>query len=344
MNSSPLPLLTADLPGIGGALKHVPEDFEVEEVPAYEPCGEGEHLFLWIEKRDVPAERLVEHVSRRLDVARQDVGVAGLKDRRAVTRQYVSVPARCVEHIVAIEAPGIRVLRSARHRNKLKTGHLRGNRFSVVVREVADDALARANPIATRLRATGFPNYYGEQRFGSEDETLALGLDLLAGRKTPRDLPAVRRRFLLRLALSAVQSSLFNQALAERVAAGRFDRIEAGDVMQVVTTGGLFLVEDVTTEQQRFEAGETVPAGPMFGPRMKAASGAPGDRERALLERNGLTPDAFTRFPQLTAGTRRAYVVRPQGLIVSSAFDGIRLEFALPPGAYATVLLREFMK
>ena len=95
MDSSPLPLLTADLPGIGGVIKHVPEDFEVEEIPAYEPCGEGEHLFLWIEKRDVPAERLVEHVARALGIARQDVGVAGLKDRRAVTRQYVSAPARC---------------------------------------------------------------------------------------------------------------------------------------------------------------------------------------------------------------------------------------------------------
>ncbi|HUG89317.1 MAG TPA: tRNA pseudouridine(13) synthase TruD [Planctomycetaceae bacterium] len=342
--SEPLPLVTADLPGIGGILKQAPEDFEVEELPAYEPCGEGEHLFLWVEKRDVSAERLVAHVARAAGIGRQDVGVAGLKDRRAVTRQYVSIPARCSDQVAAIETEGIRVLRTAWHRNKLRTGHLKGNRFRVLVSDVAADADERSASIALRLRSHGFANYFGEQRFGSDGDTASLGFDLLSGRKTPRDLPASRRRFLLRLALSAAQSALFNEALADRLDAGHWDRVEPGDVMQVVATGGLFIVEDAGREQPRFDAGETVPTGPMFGPKMMQPSGEPGAREQRLLEASGLAPDAFDRYARLTAGARRPLAVRPQELSIEREAAGLRLQFVLPPGAYATVLLREFCK
>lgn len=356
--SPTLPLLTADLPAIGGVIKQAPEDFEVEELPAYEPCGEGEHLFLWIEKRNTSAERLVEHVARTLGIARQDVGVAGLKDRHAVTRQYLSVPARAVarpesndpdapsvrvaEALSTLNTSDIRVLRSARHRNKLRTGHLRGNRFSIVIRDVVPDAVNRAQAIAARLQSTGFPNYFGEQRFGNDRETLALGLDLLAGRKAARDLPGARRKFLLRLALSAAQSALFNESLAERVTAGRIGVVEYGDVLQVVATGGLFVAEDVAAEQARCEAGETVPTGPMFGPKMKSPAGEPARREQALLDRHGLTPAAFNHYPRLTAGTRRPYVVRVQDLAIRPHPAGLHLEVTLPAGVYATTLLHEF--
>jgi tRNA pseudouridine13 synthase len=212
------------------------------------------------------------------------------------------------------------------------------------VRDVVPQAFERAAAVAARLQALGFPNYYGEQRFGSDGSTADLGFDLLAGRKTPRDLPAARRRFLLRLALSAAQSALFNQALAERLLGGRLDRVQAGDVMQVVSTGGLFVAEDVEREQQRFAAGETVITGPMFGPAMKRADGEPGRREQELLARSGFDVAAFERFRQLTPGGRRAYLVRPQELTFEPDPDGIRFRFTLPPGAYATMLLREFCK
>ena len=336
--------LTADLPGIGGVLKREPEDFVVEEIPAYEPCGEGEHLFLWVEKRDLSAEQMHWLIARGLGISKNDVGIAGLKDRRAVTRQYVSVPAKCEPLIGELDAPDLRVLSATRHRNKLRTGHLRGNRFEILVRDVTSDALPRALAIADVIRDRGFPNYYGEQRFGIDDETVTLGFDLLAGRKQPRDIPAKRRRFLLRLALSAVQSRLFNDVLAERIADRRLHRIEVGDVMQVVASGGCFVVEDVEAEQARFDRQETVVTGPMFGVQMKPPAGAPLEREEAVLARHGITAGMLAEYRKLIPGARRAQVIWPEGLEIEAVEEGLELRFGLPSGVYATVLLRELMK
>ena len=122
--SDPLipPLLTPDLPGIGGRIKVEPEDFEVEEIPAYEPAGTGDHLFLWIEKRDIGAEFFARGIARRLGIAPGEVGTAGLKDRRAVTRQWVSVPAAVESRLAELDGDGVRVLRVSRHGNKLRPG------------------------------------------------------------------------------------------------------------------------------------------------------------------------------------------------------------------------------
>ncbi|MBW3540136.1 MAG: tRNA pseudouridine(13) synthase TruD [Planctomycetes bacterium] len=340
--AEPQPTLTAGLPGVGGVVKQRPEDFEVEELPAYEPGGDGEHLFLWIEKRDVSAEELQRHLSRTLGIGRGEIGTAGLKDRRAITRQYVSVPARCEPRVDGVNSDSIRVLQARRHRNKLRTGHLKGNRFSVLLREATANAVERAQAKVDRLAPSGFPNYYGEQRFGRECETLQTGMDLLAGRTTPRDLPPARRKFLLRLSLSAVQSGLFNRVLAARLAAGRLEQIEAGDVLQVTASGGLFLAEDVPRDQRRFATGEIVPTGPLFGPKMREPFGAPAQLEQVVLEEFGLDRAAFGKFPKLTAGGRRPLLVRPQDLSVAGEPDGLRLQVTLPPGSYATVLLREF--
>jgi tRNA pseudouridine13 synthase len=340
----PLPFLTADLPGIDGRLKERPEDFVVEEIPAYEPCGAGEHLFLWIEKTDVAADQLQRHVARALGISPGDVGVAGLKDRQAVTRQFVSVPAKCEARVGQIETDRIRVLRSVRHGNKLRTGHLRGNSFSILVRAADSDAEAKCRPIAEMIGRLGFPNYYGEQRFGREDETLRMGLDLLRGTLRPRSIAPARRRFLLRLSLSAVQSALFNDVLAERLRDGLFSTILAGDVMQVAASRGPFVVTDATAEQRRFDCRETVITGPIFGPRMTAPEHEPAAREGRIFSAWGFSLDDCLRFAKLMSGTRRPMVVWPEELRVERELDGLRFAFCLPSGAYATSLLREFLK
>src|SRR6516165_2780832 len=140
-------LLTADLPGIGGRIKAIPEDFEVEEIPAYEPSGSGDFLYLWVEKRDMGAEYFVRQVARRLDVPVGEVGTAGLKDRRAVTRQMVSVPARAESRLAQLDGDGVRLLNVSRHGNKLKPGHLHGNRFRILLRDVVADAAERLPPL-----------------------------------------------------------------------------------------------------------------------------------------------------------------------------------------------------
>ncbi|RPI90782.1 MAG: tRNA pseudouridine(13) synthase TruD, partial [Planctomycetaceae bacterium] len=201
-----------------------------------------------------------------------------------------------------------------------------------------------AESVAARVRESGLPNYFGDQRFGRDYETLRLGLELLRGTREPGQIPRARRKFLLRLALSSVQSALFNRTVATRLTAGTLFRVRPGDVMQVVATGGPFVVEDVDREQPRFEARETVIAGPMFGPKMKPAGGEVAAWEDQLLAGAGLSRDEFTRFPQLTSGTRRACLVWPDDLRATQVESGVQFEFSLPSGSYATVLLRELMK
>lgn len=339
-----LPCLTADLPGVGGTLKQEPTDFIVEEIPAYLPDGAGDFLYLWVEKTGLSAEQLTSHIARDLRIAHQDLGMAGMKDRHAVTRQFVSVPAKCESRIPEIRHPGIRILDVKRHKNKLRTGHLRGNRFIIRLRDVHPEALPRARAIGDRITRLGFPNYFGDQRFGRDSETLELGFELLRGTKTPGSIPHARRQFLLRLGLSAVQAALFNQALASRMEEGTLHRVLPGDVMQVVASHGVFLVDDVAREQPRLDVGEIAIAGPMFGPKMLASAGETALREAALLAGVQLDMAAFSRYSNLTSGTRRAYCVLPGNLELDAVEDGLQLAFTLPSGSYATVLLREFQK
>jgi tRNA pseudouridine13 synthase len=339
-----LPWITENLTGIGGLSKERAEDFLVEEISAYPPEDRGDFLFLWVEKRGLSAEQLVSILARCLKIAHQDVGTAGMKDRQAVTRQWVSVPVRCQPQIESFRHEQIRILDSNRHPHKLRTGHLKGNRFSILVRNVVDGALEKALAIGDELARTGIPNYFGEQRFGRDAETLRLGIDLLRGTQNPGAIPRARRKFLLRLALSAAQSALFNRALVERMRDGILHQVVAGDVMQVVASGGPFVVEDPAREQPRFDAREIVITGPIFGRKMKQPSGDIALREAALLEAAQIPLESFDRFSNLTPGTRRPYLIWPEDLAISAEPEGIRLAFTLPSGSYATVVLREFQK
>ncbi len=343
---APPPMLTAGFPGIGGRIKHVPEDFEVEEIPAYAPSGTGDFLYLWIEKRDMGAEYFVRQIARRLDIRIGDVGVAGMKDRRAVTRQMVSVPASAVDRVDALNDDGVRVLSVQRHTNKLRTGHLHGNRFRVLVRDVSH--VERLDPIVHRLRQEGVPNFYGPQRFGHDGETWQWGMALLRRQTPPPSAtggtPNLKNPFLRKLALSAAQAGLFNDYLARRLEDGYFRRVLQGDVMGKWPYGGMFVVEDAEREQQRFEAREIVHAGPIFGRKTFPAGAEAAEREAATLADAGLTKKHFTEFGKLVEGTRRHNLFYVDDLEVAADAEGVRLTFTLPAGSYATVLIRELTK
>ncbi|HXG11778.1 MAG TPA: tRNA pseudouridine(13) synthase TruD [Gemmataceae bacterium] len=343
-----LPLLTADLPGIGGCIKVQPEDFEVEEIPAYEPSGSGEYLYLWIEKRAMGAEYFVRQVARRLGVNPGDVGTAGLKDRHAVTRQMVSVPASAADRLGQLEGEGIRLLRVSRHGNKLRPGHLRGNRFRILIRDVVPQAGERLGPLLDRLRRDGLPNFYGPQRFGRGGETVRAGFALLRGESPPVSASGrpfdLRNRFLRKLALSAAQSALFNHYLARRMADGLLRRVLTGDVMTKWPVGGLFVAADREREQARFDARETVHTGPVFGRKTLAAAGEAAAREADTLREAGLDAGVWGRFGKLAQGTRRHNLVYVDDLAATVEPEGVRLTFTLPAGSYATVLLREITR
>jgi tRNA pseudouridine13 synthase len=346
MEPPPILLLTADLPGVGGHIKDRPEDFEVEEVPAYEPSGSGAFLYLWIEKRAMGAEYFTRQIAKRLEIAPRDVGTAGLKDRHAVARQMVSVPATAEARLAQLEGDGIHILKVGRHGNKLRPGHLRGNRFRILIREPS--APERIEPIVARLRRDGLPNFYGPQRFGKDGETARLGFALLRKEPPPPSAdgrrPNLRSPFLRKLAVSAAQSVLFNSYLARRLGDGLFRRVLPGDVMAKWPVGGLFVAEDVAREQERFDKRETVHTGPIFGRKTFAAKEQAAEREAAILAAAGLSPAAFHGFGKLVQGSRRHNLVYLDGLNATLDSEGLRLAFFLPAGSYATILLQEIMK
>lgn len=341
--SLPPPYFTADLPGTGGALRAAPADFEVEEIPAYAPAGEGAHVFAWIEKRGLTTIQAVRALARAAGVQERDVGAAGMKDRHAVTRQLLSFPPPVTpEGLLALRVDGVSVLQAVRHPHKLRTGHLRGNRFRLAVRGVtvpADQAAERAAAVLARLaEPPGSPNWYGEQRFGAGGDNAAAGRALLGD---PR-----RRGREARLLVSAYQSELFNRYLARRIADGCYRRVIAGDLL-MVASGGLFATSDPAVDQARLLAGELVPTGPMFGHSMRAPDPASqaGGREAAILAEEGITPADFKPLGPLAPGTRRPIAIAVAAAQVSPiAPDAIQVAFELPAGAYATAVMREITK
>ncbi len=341
--SLPPPFFTADLPGTGGMLRADPADFEVEEVPAYPPAGEGSHVFAWIEKRGVTTFQAVRALAGAVGVGERDVGAAGMKDRHAVTRQFLSFPPPATpEALLAARVDGVTVLDAVRHPHKLRTGHLRGNRFRLAVRGVAvaaDAAAERAAGVLARLaEPPGSPNWYGEQRFGAGGDNAAAGRALLRGGR--------RRGREARLLVSAYQSELFNRYLARRIADGSYRRVIGGDIL-AVASGGMFATTDPEVDQPRLERGEVIPTGPMFGHSMRepVLASEAGARELSILTEEGITPADFKPLGALAPGTRRPIAVTIAGASVTAiAGDAIEVAFELPAGAYATAVMREITK
>ncbi|HSN92141.1 MAG TPA: tRNA pseudouridine(13) synthase TruD [Anaeromyxobacteraceae bacterium] len=336
----PLPLVTAELPGSGGLLRRTPEDFRVDELPAYQPSGAGPHLYLRVEKRGRTTRDALRALAGRLGVPERDAGYAGMKDREAVATQWLSFPVARDPDPAGLAEPGLRVLEVSRHGNKLRPGHVRANRFSIAVR---GGDLERARACAAALGARGLPNFFGPQRFGAEGRNAEVGRALVRGQATPEARRAARDRFLRRLSLSAYQALLFNRWLSERMADGLFASALRGDVLKKLDTGGLFTCADPAADGPRVERFEVSPAGPMFGHRLRPAEHEALAREERLLAAEGITLSDFARGGGEAEGTRRAARL-PVAVALEPLQDGYRAAFELPRGSYATVLLRELAK
>ena len=223
-------------------------------------------------------------------------------------------------------------------------GHSKGNRFTVLLRGATGPD--RAQAVLEALAKRGSPNWFGAQRFGRDGDNAQLGLALLGKGDHPALAKARRDRFLRRLALSALQSELFNRVLALRLRESALDRAESGDLLQLGEDGSgpVFLCEDAAVDGPRVTAFEVSPTGPMFGPRMKQPAGPQAEREARVLAAAELTAEAFAAGGDESAGTRRALRVHLWDPKVEEAPEGLRLSFGLPRGAYATALLREVTK
>jgi len=339
------PLQTADLPGIGGRIRLCPEDFAVREIPAYAPDGRpGAHLLLTLRKRGLGTEDAIVELSRQTGIPRPEIGLAGLKDKDAVTEQWISVPFAAGPRLAEFAHPAITLGPASPHGNKLRRGHLHGNYFTIVVRDLAvsgEEAARRVAAKRARLAELGgLANLYGSQRLGDSGSNLRRGLEALA-----RGARRGRADFLL----SAGQSALFNLYLLERRRRGLMRTVLAGDILKKTATGGLFTCSEPETDQARLDAGELGITGPMFGSKMRApAPGTAADAlERAILELAGISSAALKALGNKVEGTRRPLQLPllDLELALAPASDalppGLSLQFSLPAGSYATVLLQE---
>jgi len=334
-----LPLITAELPGIGGVIKAEPEHFVVEEIPLYEPEGEGEHVYVRLRREGWTTRSVQEELAGLFGLDTRSVGCAGLKDKCAIATQTFSLHlfgasedevASRIQEVLPFQVIGVR-----RHRNKLRTGHLLGNRFVIQVLSPEPGAAERVPGIVETLRERGLPNFYGSQRFGRGGSNIEEGRRLLLGE--------IRRKpWLSRFLLSAYQSYLFNLWLAARIRAGWFGQVLPGDIARKEDTGGIFEVEDAPAEQLRFQSREISYTGPIYGKKLRCATGEPGQLEARILDEAGVTTEMLRRAR--LDGTRRLACIFLSDLCVEPQPEGLTFSFSLPKGGYATILLREFMK
>lgn len=343
---APTPV-TRELPGIGGRLRTDVADFRVEEIAAYPPDGSTGHLLLVLEKRGLSTEDAIAAVARALSIHPRAIGHAGRKDAAAITRQWISVPAGVEAALATFEHDAIVLGPAHPHSHKLRIGHLHGNRFDIVVRELAVEpeiALARAQAKLARIaECGGFPNTFGPQRFGRDGDGIDRGLELLRrGRGGPR----------ANMTVAAGQAALFNLWVELRADRGLWASVLEGDVLAKVATGGLFTSTDPDVDGARLAAREVAITGPIFGSRtMMAPVGTPAaalDRDVLALAHVG--EDSLRALGRAALGTRRRLLVSPAELDVaiddlsaasSATSAGLRLRFTLPAGSFATQLVRE---
>jgi tRNA pseudouridine13 synthase len=335
-----LPYLTHDLPGIGGQIKTEPHHFVVEEVPLYEASGTGQHVYVRLTREGWTTRALARELRKIFDLRDADIGFAGRKDKHARTTQTFSLNLPNVDENSVVgridENLPVEVEWARRHRNRIRAGHLLGNRFRIVVVDPEQAPIDRVQPIAEVLKERGLPNFYGPQRFGKYDDNAERGREILLTGRGPR------KRWLRRLLLRAYQSALFNTWLVARIDRGSFECVLVGDVAKKLDTGGLFEVEDIEAATPRFESDEITYTGPIYGSRMWWAKGEPGRLEREVLERARVTEKMLGR-EHLDGGRRRARLLLDD-LEVEEHPNGLLFSFTLPKGSYATTVLREFRK
>jgi tRNA pseudouridine13 synthase len=328
------PYLTEALAPVTGVIRREPADFRVDEVPAAPPAGEGPHLLVHIEKTDLTTRRVVEHLMAHLGLKEDDIGWAGLKDRRAITAQWLSIPAASEPGLETLPSlPGLVLGERAFHGQKLQEGYLAGNRFRILLRDVEGTA-EQARATLAALAARGVPNYFGPQRFGRMGDNAVRGYKLVkSGRWN-------RKKWLDKFLVNSLQSLIFNDWLALRLERGLFDRVIHGDVAEKVATHGKFLVGEPDVEQPRALAFEISPTGPLFGKKYHEAQFEARALEDEVLARYELGRGEFGGTP----GSRRAIRIPLADWAVEEASEGLWLSFFLPRGAYATAVLRELMK
>jgi len=329
-----------------------PRDFIVEEIPLYEFSGEGEHLILLVRKKELTTWEMIDIFAGYLGVRKKEIGYAGLKDKHAMTMQYISIPAGYEGKIEQFAHDQIKILKTTRHTHKIRIGHLKGNKFSLRFKKVLGVQQTMIDSVLDWIEKNGMPNYFGYQRFGMQGDNWQDGKAAASGKIKIRDRK--KREFLI----SAYQSKLFNDWLSRRIEISRlldgfseteaeqaagvpqgmlegtkkqthFFKIIEGDVMMHYPFGRIFHAEDISAEADKFALKDRAPTGLISGRKAALAKG-----------RANLIEELYHEDLQVNGSRRYAWVFptdfKRKYLPEKAHYE---LSFVLPKGSYATVLV-----
>lgn len=321
---------------IKGRIKSINEDFIVEEIMPVQPSGQGEHLWLHIQKSGSNTDWLAQQLARISGIKPMGVSYAGMKDRHAITSQWFSVhlPGQEDPDLSSLEGEDIKILQAIRHDKKLKRGTLSGNRFKLRIRDI-EGALEQLQIRLENIQQQGVPNYFGEQRFGFGMNNLTKA-ELMFDRKLKR-----LKKHERGLYLSSARSWIFNQVLSTRIQQGVWNQYVPGDVFMLDGKSACF-ADDGSDVTERLEKMEIHPTGPLWGDGEPLASGQCLKIEQDAVLNNVLLGKGLVdaRLKQ----ERRSLRLRIEDLKWQvENVNELSIEFSLPAGTFATMVLREFV-
>ena len=321
------------------ALKQRFEDFQVTEVLGFELDGSGEHFWLFVEKTDLNTADVTQRLQTFCSVSNAAIGHSGLKDRKAVTRQWFSahLPGQPEPDWSQLDGDGMRVIEQGRHSRKLRVGVHQANEFSIVLRDVNIEPSLLADRMHTII-ANGAPNYFGEQRFGRNGRNLQSAQRLFQ-RTAGKAFKPRRKDGML---LSATRSHIFNQVLNSRVQDQSWAAALSGDVFQFEDGSTLFSSTELSSEQQRINELAINVTGPLYGEGGKKTSHIAEQIEQDIFAAN----EAYCKglLAAGMKGARRSLRMIPQDLRWSYVDDTLSLSFRLKRGSFATSLIREIVQ
>ena len=316
-----------------GQIKESPDDFCVEENLGFELTGEGEHLFLLVEKKRLNTEEMAKIIAQTLNVPLKSVSYAGLKDKFAKTTQWFSLhlPGMADPTLESLNSDNYRLLESKRHNKKLRIGALKGNHFKIKVHDFEYDEKELFTRIE-QVKANGVPNYFGPQRFGHNGSNLERAKEVLLDNKK------IKNRHLRGIYYSAARSFLFNQILSLRVEQASWNKAVSGDLMMLAGSHSVFPIDEVDGEiMRRIADRDIVPTAPLWGKGKELITA-----DALTIQNQALNPwqDWCTALErQGLDKSYRALVLVPEHF----QFKDNTFSFSLPAGAYATTVLRELL-
>ena len=321
-----------------GVIRQSTEDFKVTEINTIDFTGNGEHLWLYLQKTDSNTDWVAKQLAKICQIPPSQVGYAGLKDRQAVTTQWFSIQLPKVNETEQIQAAlpeELLILKSCRHNKKLKTGGLKGNHFKLLIRNIQGDKQAIEKNI-DQLVKQGVPNYFGSQRFGHNMGNVQRAIDWFDGKFRPKN------RNLKSLLLSTARSWIFNHIVAERIKTGHWLKPLPGDIYQLDGSHSWFLDDSEKAQIiKRLKSQDIHITAALWG-----EDSLQSQADTAILEKT-----IANRFPEILIGMsqhrlkhdRRACRITVADLEYQWLKENLQIQFTLGAGSYATAVLREII-